>query len=264
MIVSLQNRRVKEAAKLRRQRGRDRQQRFLIDGLPAIRRAMASNIEIREAFVCTNLLNPEAAQLAREAGQCAADTMEVSEPVWEKIAYGNRRDGLLLVAKHEIPPLQPELQNLDGLILILDRMEKPGNVGAIFRTAAATNVAAIFAVDPRVDLLNPNVIRASQGTIFQVPCFHGPAKVAIEWLSTHQRPTYVTRVDGPLSLFDVDWSTPAAVVLGSESQGVDEPWMADSFQGLHLPMNADKIDSLNVANTAAVVMYEWLRQSFAG
>ena len=260
MINSLQNRRVKAAVKLRRQRGRDQQQRFLIDGRPAIRRALAAGVAILEAFVCPALLDEETRQLVSDLPD-EPPAIEVAENVWEKIAYGNRRDGVLLIARHEMPKLNPKPTIDGGLILILDRMEKPGNVGAVFRTAAATDVAAIFAVDAQVDLLNPNVIRASQGTIFQVPCYQCTARDAIDWLATDKRTTYVTRVDGQRSVFDVDWSRPAAVVLGSESQGVGDHWMTDEFPGIQLPMNTAKIDSLNVANTAAVVMYECLRQS---
>ena len=256
MITSLQNNRVKEALRLRRQRGRDEQNRFMVDGLREIQRALVADIEILEAFVCEALLDDEARAIVNTIG---APIALVNLPVWDKVCYGSRRDGVTLVARIELP----ELSNLQpaggGPIVVLDRIEKPGNVGAICRSATAAGASAVIAVDSPSDLFNPNAIRASLGTIFQLPIAEATAQAALGWLQGRGTKVFVARVDAAKSIYETDLAQPCAIVLGSEALGVSETWLDPALEGIVLPM-VGAIDSLNVANTAAVLLYEALRQ----
>lgn len=259
MITSLQNRRIKEALKLRRRRGRDHQNRFLVDGIREIQQALSANVEIVEAFICDDLCDEGAQQVAGEVRRRCGDVAGVSPTVWEKVSYGSRRDGVLIVARHAPAPVG-ELQPVgDGPVIVLDRIEKPGNVGAVFRTATAAGAAAVIATDPQTDLFNPNAIRASLGTIFRMPLAQETAERALAWLQAQQLPVLVANVEAARTLYDVDLAQRCAIVLGSEALGVGPIWNDPAVTNIRLPMQGP-IDSLNVANTAAVLLYEALRQ----
>jgi TrmH family RNA methyltransferase len=266
MITSLQNKRVKEALKLRRRKGRDEQDHFLIDGIREIGQAMAAGIAIVEAFHCDDLSNVDTRAIVDELRQRTTPIVEVTRSVWDKIRYGSRRDGLLVMARYApsaIRDLQPPGDGPEeGPIVILDGVEKPGNVGAVCRTASAAGAAAVIVCDPPTDLFNPNAIRASLGTVFHLPLAQATAAETLEWLRAHELPVFVARLDGTRSVYSVDLAQRCAIVLGSEAQGVGPTWLDPALQGIVLPMGGN-VDSLNVANTAAVILYEALRQRTA-
>jgi len=141
----------------------------------------------------------------------------------------------------------------------VEQVEKPGNLGAILRSADAAGVAAVIAVDPVTDLFNPNVIRASLGAVFSVPTVAATADETIEWLRANQTTVYAARVEGSVNYTDVDFRGRAAIVLGSESCGLTEKWSGREIVSVALPMDGT-VDSLNVSATAAVLFYEARRQ----
>jgi TrmH family RNA methyltransferase len=147
----------------------------------------------------------------------------------------------------------------DSLICVLEQLEKPGNLGAVVRTAAAAGVGAVIVADAHTDLFNPNAIRASLGAIFQLPVCAASAEDTQNWLAQRGGPVYATRVDASVPYTHVDYRGPCAVVLGSEARGLSETWQGPSVQPIALPM-LGPVDSLNVSVTAAVVFYEALRQ----
>ncbi len=260
MITSLQNKRVKEAIKLRRRAGRDEQNRFFIDGLREIQQALSAGIPLLEAFVCRSLQTAVAVELQAKLPN-RIEICEVAKPVWEKLSYGNRRDGLMLIARH----VPRDLGSLDICgrlpIVVLDQVEKPGNVGAIFRSAAAAGVAAIIAADARTDLYNPNAIRASLGSVFRVPWAAATAAETIDRLRQQQLPIYVAHLSAATSYLEADLSGDCAIVLGSEAKGVSGIWdHGPSITHIRIPMQENLVDSLNVANTAAILLYEARRQ----
>jgi TrmH family RNA methyltransferase len=194
-----------------------------------------------------------------EVGERTGDVLQVNLAVWEKLSYGSRRDGILVIARHApeaIGDLEPAGE---GPVVVLDRIEKPGNLGAVCRTATAAGAAAIIAADPQTDLFNPNAIRASLGTIFRLPLAQATAQEALAWLCARQLPVFVARVDATQTLYEVDLAQRCAIVLGSEAHGVGPTWSDPAVPGVVLPMRGP-IDSLNVANSAAVLLYEALRQ----
>ncbi len=259
MITSLQNPRVKDALKLRRRKGRDNQGRFPIDGLREIEQAIAGEIPFDEAFHCPSLVGAATPAVVERLQQAGCPVSVVSESVWQKINYGNRQDGLLAIARHPLRTLVELQPRASGPLIVLDRIEKPGNVGAIVRTATAAGASALLVCDPGTDLFNPNAIRASLGTIFRLPTAVCRSEEAYDWLKEHSIDIHVARVDATHSAFESDLTGRCALVVGNEAKGVSAPWLDETTHGIVLPM-AGPIDSLNVANSAAILIYESLRQ----
>ena len=258
LITSRQNVRIKEAAKLRAGRQRAKQGRFLIDGAREISRALDAGIEVDEAFVCDSFCTSAAARavVARlQESLCAGVTAEV----FEKICFGERNDGVVVVAKTPGRSLSELSLPAQPLVAVLEGLEKPGNVGAILRTADGAGVDAVIVAGGGTDLFNPNTIRASLGTVFAKNVCTASVAEAIEKLREWQLPIVATRPDaGPLYT-EVDYCQGAAIVLGSEADGLSADWQQQDVRGVRLPMQGIA-DSLNVSATAAILFYEAQRQ----
>lgn len=272
LITSLQNARIKQVVKLRDRRGREQQGRIVIDGVREIRHALAGDVLCSEAYVCPELVvSPDALAVLQELETRRVARMDVSAKVWDKINFGNRQDGILVTATppHRTLDALTSLLPARGaapLILVLDGVEKPGNIGAVCRTADASGVLAVILTNARTDLFNPNAIRASLGTIFRVPIATAATQAAQSWLAKHQFQSFIARVDAEVEYDQVDLTQRCAVVLGSEAHGVGPLWQGTASGDRHnvptpirLPM-LGKADSLNVSITAAVLSYEALRQ----
>jgi TrmH family RNA methyltransferase len=262
LITSVHNPRVKEASKLRDRRDRQRQGRLLIDGIRELHRAVEAGVELVELFFCPERCSGEEAYaVLAQAGQLgtrAPAVYTVTPAVLEKLAYGERAEGLLGVAR--LP--QRSLRDLSlpptGLVLVLEQVEKPGNVGAVLRTADAVGAAAVI-VCGGTDLFNPNVIRASLGTIFTVPVCSADSESTKAWLLQSNARLFTARVDGAVDYTTVDLTGLVALVFGAESQGLSERWLGPQVTPIRLPM-LGRADSLNVSVAAAVMSYESLRQ----
>ena len=266
-ITSLQNPRVKEAVKLRDRKGREQQGRILIEGVREIARALEADVEITEAFFCEPLCSDEpAAELLAELRQRKKIfLLLVSEQVMAKLSFGERKEGLIAIAR----PPQRSLDDLAAknvkkerappLFAVVEGVEKPGNLGAILRTADATGVSGLIVASGGTDLFNPNAIRASLGAIFTVPVCSATSADALSWLRKQKLRIFATRVEAALPYSDADFTAPAAIVLGSEAQGLSPLWTAKDISPISLPM-LGSVDSLNLSATAAVLFYESLRQ----
>lgn len=259
-ISSLQNPRVKSAAKLRDRRGRDTQQRIIIDGVREILLAVRAGVEILELFVCPEICrSANHKAVFAEAEKANPEIVDVTSGVLEKLSFGERSEGLVATAK----PLRCHLNDLklesDALIAVVQGVEKPGNLGAILRTADAAGVSAVVAADPVTDLFNPNVIRASLGAVFSVPTIASTSDDTIQWLRANDTAIYTARVEGSVTYADVDYRRRSAIVLGSESGGLSKVWQGRDMVPIALPMHGE-VDSLNVSATAAVLFYEANRQ----
>lgn len=257
-ISSLHNPRIKSALKLRDRRARLSQSRTLIDGTRELSRAVAAGVKIVELFVCPELCDARGGELAEEL-EPRAETMQVSRPVFEKLAFGDRQEGLVAVAQvvpRSLADWQPPPQPLIG---VLESLEKPGNVGAVLRSADGAGLSAVIVAGRGTDLFNPNVVRASLGTIFSVPVFSAGSEECLKWLKRHGIAIYAARVDAERSYTDVDFGAAAAIVLGSESKGLATIWQGADVSAISLPMRG-VADSLNVSATAAILFYEGLRQ----
>jgi TrmH family RNA methyltransferase len=259
-ISSVHNPRVKDAVRLRSARHRAKQGRILIDGARELARAIAGGVRLSELFVCEPLCQQgEGRDVLHRVDAIEAAAWSVPEEVFEKLSFGERRDGVLAVA--EMP--RSSLAQLDpsspGPIAVLAGVEKPGNVGAVLRSADGAGVAAVIVADPGTDLYNPNCIRASLGTVFTMRVCTATSEEALTWLRARGLNVFATRPDAERLYSEVNLGTRAAIVLGSEAHGLSGDWRASDITPIKLPM-LGAADSLNVSATAAVLFYESLRQ----
>ncbi len=258
LITSRQNARVKEAAKLRSSRQRTKQGRFLIDGAREIGRALNAGIEIAEAFICEALCTSDSA-LALVPRLAATSCVNVTAEVFEKLAFGERNDGVVAVAKTPQRSLEQISLPQQPLVAVLAGLEKPGNIGAILRTADGAGVDAVLIAGGGTDLFNPNTVRASLGTVFAKHVCAATVEETLNKLREWQLPIFATRPDAQQLYTEVDFSHGAAIVLGSEADGLSVEWRQQDIHALQLPMRGIA-DSLNVSATAAVLFYEAQRQ----
>jgi TrmH family RNA methyltransferase len=263
LITSRHNPHVKEAARLRDRRHREKQGRILIDGARELRRAAQGSVRLLQVFVCPPLLSGDDARLPAELAAAGCEVLPVSEDVFGKLAFGQRAEGLLGVAETPRHALVSLALPPGALLAVLEGVEKPGNLGAVLRSADAAGVSAVIVADGRTDLYNPNAIRASLGTIFSLPLAEATGSEAREWLHERNCSIVAARVDGAVPYTAVDYCGPTAIVLGSEAAGLSPLWSGPDVRAVRLPM-LGAADSLNISVTAAVLFYEALRQRSAG
>ena len=254
-ITSPQNPRIKQAIRLRESRGRNTQGRTLIDGYRELQLALTVGVNIVECFVCQDC--PTLDDLLADP-QLSGKRVLVPGPVMDKLAYGQRTTGMVAVAETKSGALS-DLPPIGGndVVLVLDALEKPGNIGAVLRTADAAGAHSVILSEPLCEFGNPNVIRASQGTVFTVPTAQGSRAEVEAWLQKQQLRILPARVDGEDVFPAADLSGQIALVLGNEAQGLGGAW--SSYEAIRIPMQG-KIDSLNVSISAAVLLFEALRQ----
>ena len=252
MITSKSNPKIKNVVKLQKSSERREQNRIIIEGRREIERAVACGFIVDTLFICNDIL--------KESVNIAANYVEeVTLEVFEKIAYREGSDGLLAVAIPKYADLKSFKPKKNPLIIVLETVEKPGNLGAIMRTADAAGVDAVIIADPRTDLYNPNAIRASIGTIFSVPLFACSSEECINWLRENNIKIYCTYLKASIDYLEADFRQGSAIVMGTEATGISDIWVNAADQNLIIPMNGIA-DSLNVSVTTAIVVFEAIRQ----
>lgn len=259
-ITSPKNTRVQAAVKLRRRKHRANQQRTLVDGIREIRRAFQGGARLAELFVCPPLCGTEESeQLCEQAIRMSAPIYEVTTAVFEKLAFGDRAEGVVAVIDSPGHTLSEIVLPHQPLVAVVEAVEKPGNLGAVIRSADSAGISAVIAADAQTDLHNPGTIRASLGTVFTMPVAAAASSDVLAWLRNNNLAICAARVaEGPVYT-EIDWTRPTAIVLGRETSGLGETWHAADITPVQLPM-CGTADSLNVAATAAVLFYEALRQ----
>ncbi|HVM30436.1 MAG TPA: RNA methyltransferase [Candidatus Limnocylindrales bacterium] len=263
-ISSAANPRLKAALRLRDRRDRERSGLTIVDGARETLRALAGGATPREGFVSVaSCADDECRAALAQLEQAGVPVHDLGPAAFARLAYGDRLDGIIAVA--EIPghalgdlSLPPE-----PLIGVIEGVEKPGNLGAILRTADGAGVDAVVVADPGTDLFNPNVIRASLGTVFSVPVAVASSGDVIAWLREQGVRIIAARVQASVDYTQADYRGAVAIALGSEARGLSDPWAELAHVSVHLPMNG-VADSLNVSATAAVLFYEAVRQRRAG
>ncbi|HSH21642.1 MAG TPA: TrmH family RNA methyltransferase [Candidatus Caenarcaniphilales bacterium] len=262
-ITSVSNQRLKAALRLRGRRERDRDGLTLIDGVRETMRAMSGGAVLREAFVVPELcLEPECRALLERLREHSVPLVELGREAFERLAYGDRVDGVVAVAVTPQGSLNDLRLPAEPLVAVVEGVEKPGNLGAILRSADGAGVSAVVVADSAGDLFNPNVIRASIATVFSVPVAVGSTADVLDWLRRRSLRIVATRVDAPAEYFDVDLTGPVAIALGSEAHGLSDAWGELTTASVRVPMLGVG-DSLNVSATAAILFYEALRQRAA-
>ena len=263
-ITSLQNPKVKQVARWRDRPEREGSQVVLAEGYRALVRAMAGGYRMDEVFVCPEFFpgqGHEEELLAQLAGQ-GARLIRVAPRAFEKMAYRDRPEGLLGVG----PQLHRALDDLQlsdvPFLLVAERIEKPGNLGTMMRSADAVKVDGMILSDSTTDIYNPNVVRASTGNLFTLPIAEATTAETIPWLKRRGIRILATSPHADKLYTQADLTLPVAVAVGAEQYGLTPAWMEGADELVRLPMLGEA-DSLNVATATAIMLYEVVRQRIA-
>jgi TrmH family RNA methyltransferase len=260
-VSSRQNPRFKAALALRDARERRARGRIIVDGTREIGRALDAGVVLRETWIATERVRTDAARalLPRLAG--AGETVETTPELLARLAYGDRDEGLVAVFERPASDLATVAATLPErpLIAVMEQVEKPGNLGALLRSADGAGVDAVIAADPVSDIWNPNAIRASLGTIFSTPVAACTSVEALAFLRELGVNVLAARVEGATDYDAVDLTGPVALVVGAETSGLSAAWSGEGVTPVAIPM-LGLADSLNVSASAAVLFYEARRQ----
>lgn len=258
-LTSTRNPRVKQLVALRRRRTRDELGVTLIDGYDELVLALDAGVRPETVYSCPALVSPGARDLDARLTELSAEQVPVSREVFAKISYRENPDGWLAVVPSPAVPLASLTLPPRPLVLVCEAVEKPGNLGAMLRTADAAGVAAVVAAGPVTDWGNPNLVRASKGTVFAVPVAAADPDEVLDWLDAHGIALVATSPDAEASPGDVDLTGPVAIAVGAEHAGLSPALLAAATYKVRIPMFG-KVNSLNVAASAAIMLYEAVRQ----
>lgn len=264
MLTSAANPRVKALVRLRKRSSRDDRGVTLVEGYDELALALEGGGRPIELFYAPEVVagSDPLEVLARISAVAGTTVTEVSRGVLQKVSYRESPDGWLAVMETPGCPLDRLDPGPQPLILVCESIEKPGNLGAMLRTAEAAGVSAVISAEAVTDWGNPNVVRASKGTVFTVPVAADSSTAVLAWLRMHHAAVVVTTPDGTRSPAQVDLTGPTAVVIGSESSGVRPLWRKEADAAVRIPMYGH-VNSLNAAAAAAIVLYESNRQRHA-
>ncbi|MDD4858419.1 MAG: RNA methyltransferase [Candidatus Krumholzibacteria bacterium] len=259
-ITSTGNERVKRAVALRDKRERDRTGLMLIEGVRELERAIVAGVALERVYFCPAIIaHDEERELLASLVASRTRTVEVSARVFEKLTYRGSTGGFLAVAQQPALKLADLPAKIDALFLVVDAVEKPGNLGAIVRSADGAGAGGVIVCDSHTDLYNPNVIRASIGTVFNVPCAQAETEESIRWLKDTGTKIVTAAPEAELLYTRIDFTGRRAIVVGAEDVGLPDAWLEASDWKVRIPMKG-AADSLNVSATAAILLYEALRQ----
>jgi len=256
-ITSAQNPYIKsllllqEKAKARKQSGT-----FLIEGIRELELAIKGKYEIETLLFVSDIV---AEKTIAKFTKVATETIEISKEVYQKLAYRDTTEGILAVAKIKALTLEALSLPANPLILVLEAIEKPGNIGAMLRTCDAAKVDAVILANPKSDVYNPNIVRSSVGCLFTNQIAVCTTEEAITFLQQHQIAIYSATLQDATDYSTQDYTTPTALVIGTEATGLTTPWRTASTQNIIIPMEGE-IDSMNASVAAAILIFEAKRQ----
>jgi TrmH family RNA methyltransferase len=258
-ITSAENPRFKGIVRLLSSRGRRRSGNVVIYGMRETERALASNIEVTDVFASADAVAADAwLSLASRLEESGVRAFEILPKLFARVEFGDRADGVLAVARRPDTSLAAGKLAKSSLIVVLEDIEKPGNLGAIARTADAVGAAMLLAA-PRTDPFHPNAIRSSLGAIFNVPLAADSAPAVLRWLREHGFTMFAADPAAELPYSSANFGVNTAIILGSEAAGLSAAWRNAGAIEIRLPMRGVG-DSLNVSVTAAVLLFEANRQ----
>ena len=269
-VTSAQNPKIKnllllqEKSKARREQGL-----FVVEGLRELRHCLESGYTVRTLFVCPDILPagtevfPEASALKYAPGKVPEDNtpmvIEIPEQLYRKAAYRESTEGIIAEVEYKAPSLEDLALPCNPLIMVLESVEKPGNLGAVLRSADAAGADAVLICDPLTDLYNPNLIRASIGAVFTVPTVACSSEAAIDFLKKRDIQILTAQLQDSSLYYDADMERGTALVMGTESTGLSDLWRRAASAHIRIPM-LGQLDSLNVSVSAAILLYEAVRQ----
>ena len=252
MIISTQNQKIKDAIVLReKSRERRKQNRFIIEGLSEINFAVANGYVLETLFVCDGFSLAHLPQ--------AEQRLDVSKEVFAKLALRENSGGLFAIAKAKTQTLDQLCLSENPFIIVLEAVEKPGNLGAILRTADASAADAVIICDELCDIYNPNVIRSSIGCLFTLQVVACTSEQCLEFLRLHKISIYAAELKASEFYHQTDMTKPCAIVMGTEADGLSNFWINNADARIKIPMHG-AIDSLNVSVSTAIITFEAMRQ----
>ena len=259
-ITSTQNQLVKDIVQLQeKSKARKKAGQFVIEGAREIEIALKSNYRIMQLLVCFDFFNTETFEQLIQKLLPTTEIIELSKEVYQKIAYRESTEGIIALAEIKSHALNELVLPEKPLIVVLESLEKPGNIGAVLRTADAAAVDAVIIADPKTDLYNPNIVRSSVGALFTNSIAVVSSSEVIAYLQAKNIPIYSAILQKAVPYFSVDYKQGAAIVMGTESTGLTNSWRDASTENSIIPMDG-VIDSMNVSVATAVLIFEAKRQ----
>ncbi|WP_028891859.1 RNA methyltransferase [Tenacibaculum sp. 47A_GOM-205m] len=257
-ISSTQNAYIKELLKLQ-EKARERKKKglFLVEGQREISLVLKGGYEIDTVLFVAELFSEEnLTEIKNQAANC----IEITKEVYQKLAYRDTTEGIIAVVKTKNFDLEAiEFNTTTPLVLVMEGIEKPGNIGAMLRTADAANVDAVFIANPKTDLFNPNIIRSSVGCVFTNQIATGTSEDIIAYLKEHNIHIYSATLQNSNEYHKNDYTKATALVVGTEATGLTQVWRDEATQNINIPMQGE-IDSMNVSVAAAILTFEAKRQ----
>ena len=260
-ITSFQNPLIKQIVLLQeKSRERRKTQLFVIEGLREISLAIKGGYLLKTVLFCSEIVSEEEIYILKETGDNETEFIEISSEVYEKLAYRSSTEGVLAIAYSKTLELADlQLATKNPLILVAEAPEKPGNIGAILRTADAANEDCVIIANPKTDMFNPNIIRSSVGCLFTNRIATGSTSEIISFLKESKINIYCAALQASVNYDTLDFKKPTAIVVGTEATGLSEEWLQNSTQNIIIPMQGE-IDSMNVSVAAGILIFEAKRQ----
>ena len=260
-ISSLQNPAVKKLLQLQeKSRARKKEGSFVIEGLREIGLAIKGGFRINEIYYCATLSSSEEVENLLKGQFSEVEITEITKDIYEKIAYRGSTEGVIAVAaSKDLSLANIFLKRENPLILVAEAPEKPGNIGALLRTADAANLDAVFISNPKTDLFNPNIIRSSVGCVFTNQIATGSTSEIIQFLEHRKIDIFGAALQASVPYYSMDFTTASAFVVGTEATGLSTEWMDHTTQNILIPMQGE-IDSMNVSVAAGILIFEAKRQ----
>ncbi len=260
-ISSFQNPLIKQIVLLQeKSRERRKTNLFSIEGLREITLALKGGYDLKTILFCSEILVEKEFSDFKESIKNPVEYIEVSKEIYEKLAYRGSTEGIIALAFSRALSLEDlDIPNNNPLILIIEAPEKPGNIGALLRTADAARVDAVIIANPRTDMYNPNIIRSSVGGLFTNKIAIGTTSEIISFLKKKNINIYCAALQASIPYHTCDFTTATAIVMGTEADGLSKEWLNNSNQNIIIPMEGE-IDSMNVSVAAGILIFEVKRQ----
>lgn len=259
-ISSLQNPGIKQLLVLK-EKGRERKKtgRFVVEGLRELQLALKGNYTLEKVYYNETIISRDSVLNALPDMLQNTSLISISTAVYQKLAYRTSTEGVLAIAHSKTHKLSAIRLTANPLILVAEAPEKPGNIGALLRTADAAKVDAVLIANAKGDLYNPNIIRSSVGCVFTTAIGIGTTKEVIAFLKQHHIAMYCAALSASETYTAINFKKPAAIVVGTEATGLSSEWLTSSTENIIIPMQGE-IDSMNVSVSAAILIFEAKRQ----
>lgn len=257
-ITSAQNPKIKSLLALQ-EKSRERREKklFVVEGRRELFHCMEAGYEPHAIFYCPDIIPED--EIKGIADRCSCSFFEIPQHLYDKVAYRGGTEGVVAEMHCKDMSLQSLALKENPLIVVLESVEKPGNLGAVLRSADASGVDAVIVCDPLTDMYNPNLIRSSIGAIFTVPVATASSEETINWLKEKDIRIFTAQLQDSEWYYDTDMSKGTAIIMGTEATGLTDIWRKAADAHIKIPM-LGKLDSLNVSVSAAILMFEAVRQ----